>query len=145
VGFGYIGMTHNGSGNVPVTGESWNWIFEGARRVFTPVPDLIVTNLGTNDGTANIVPQMTGLLNNLLASCTGARIAVLRPFNGAQAANLQAAIAGCADPAAVTYVDTTGFYDPTYGGSLHPAGPNDVDLVAPAVATALQPLLMHRR
>ena len=110
-------------------------------RNFTPCPDLIVTNEGTNDGTTDITALFTEVLNNLTTVCPKSPIAVLRPFNGAQAANLQAAIAASAHPSSATYIDTNGFYDQSFGGALHPTGPNDVAKVAPRIAARLRPLL----
>jgi hypothetical protein len=54
---------------------------------------------------------------------------------------MQAACAGCSNPSLCHFIDTTGFYNLTYGGSLHPTGPNDVARIAPQVAAALRPLL----
>jgi hypothetical protein len=87
---------------------------------------------------------MTGVLNAILAACSGSVIVVLRPFNGSQAANLQAAIAACSNPAGCHYVDTTGIFNPAYGidtMGLHPSGPNDLGLIAPQLASVLRPLL----
>ncbi len=144
IGFGATGLSRGGSGNVPPTGASFGWYFAGSPRGFTPAPDLIVLNIGTNDGGTDTVAAGTALLNALLAACPAAPIGVLRPFNGAQAANLLAAIAGCAAPARVHYVDTTGFFDVSVGADsmkLHPSGANDVGRIAPQVAAALRPLL----
>jgi len=144
VAFGASGLSRGGSGNVPPTGQSWNLHFEGAPRAFKPIPDLIVTNLGTNDGSVNIVPQMTALLNDLIATCPGRPIAVLRPFNGGQASNLQLAIAACTQPSTCHYIDTTNFFNLQLGTDsmkLHPSGPNSIARIGPAVATTLRPLL----
>ena len=144
VGFGATGVSTGGSGNVPALPSSYNLLYSGVSRSFSPVPDMVLFNEGTNDGGANIVAAMTGVLNGILTACPGAVIAVLRPFNGSQAANLQAAIAACGTPAACHYVDTTGFFNPAYGIdslSLHPSGPNDLGLIAPQLAGVLRPLL----
>lgn len=141
VGFGATGLSLGGSGNVPALVETWDQLWDGIARSFDPAPDLIVLNEGTNDGTTNIVAPMIQVLNSLLAACPLTPIAVLRPFNGTEASNLQAAVEGCNEPARVYYVDTTGFYDETYGGDLHPRGPNDIGRIAPQVASALRPIL----
>ena len=142
VGFGATGLSRGGSGGVPALGVSWNQLWEGVPRVFEPRPDLIVFNEGTNDGANNITLAMAAVLSSLMAACPGTPIVVLRPFNGnAQAANLQAACAASAQPALCHYVSTEGFYNTTYGGGLHPTGPNDVGLVAPAIANAVRPIL----
>jgi hypothetical protein len=144
VGFGAQGLAGAGSGNVPVLGTSWNLLYAGTSRSFTPLPDLIVINIGTNDGATNTVAAMTALLNNLITTCPGKPIAVLRPFNGSQAANLQAAIAACSTPGQCIYINTTGMFSATYGTdsiNLHPAGPNNVTRIAPQLATSLRPLV----
>ena len=143
VGFGATGLSRGGSGGVPALGVSWNQQWAGVPRSFSPQPDLIIFNEGTNDGTTNIVAAMAAVLNDVTAACPGTPIAVLRPFNGAQAANLQAAIAASAQPNASTYIDTTGFYDEKFGGALHPTGPNDLAKVAPRIAAAVRPLLLR--
>ncbi len=97
---------------------------------------------GTNDGGNNITANMIIVLNNLMAACPGTPIIVLRPFNGnAQAANLQASCAGSATPALCHYISTDGFYNTSYGGALHPTGPNDTGRVAPAIANAVRGIL----
>jgi lysophospholipase L1-like esterase len=144
VGFGGSGLSVTGSGNVPVLGTSYSLLYSGAARSFSPAPDMVVFNEGTNDGSTNIVAAMTGVLNGIIAACPGAIIVVLRPFNGNRASNLQAAIAACNNPPACHYVDTTGFFNTAYGAdsmNLHPSGPNDVGLIAPQIAAQLKPLL----
>ena len=144
VGFGGSGLSVTGSGGVPVLGSSYSLLYAGQARSFAKPPDLIVINIGTNDGSTNTVAAMQGVLNGLITACPGKPIAVLRPFNGNQAANLQTAISGCGNPTACTYVDTTGFFNTAYGAdslNLHPSGPNDVTHIAPQVAAALRPLL----
>jgi hypothetical protein len=79
------------------------------------------------------------VLNGLMAACPGTPLVVLRPFNGQlQEANLQASCAGSVNPALCHYTSTEGFYNTSFGGALHPTGPNDVGRVAPAVANAVR-------
>ena len=144
VGFGAQGLAVTGSGNVPVVGTSWNFIYAGAARHFSQQPDLVVINIGTNDGGASTAVAMKNLLNGIISACPGKPIVVLRPFNGAQAANLQAAIAACNDPAQCRYVDTAGMFNVAYGADslgLHPSGPNNVARIAPQIAAAINPVL----
>jgi lysophospholipase L1-like esterase len=145
VGFGASGIAAWGSGNVPALPSSYALLYQGAARSFLPTPALVVFNEGTNDGTANTVAGMTSVLNGVIAACPGAVIAVLRPFNGNQAANLQAAIAGCVNPSVCHYIDTTGVFDTTKGSDslyLHPSGTNNLGLIAPNLAALLRPLLV---
>ena len=144
VGFGAQGLSTGGSGNVPPLGAAWNLLYANTPRSFTPMPDLIILNIGTNDGTANTIAAMTSLLDALIQTCPTTPIAILRPFNGNQAANLQTAIAACANPTRCHYTATAEFFSPAYGAdtiALHPAGPNNTARIAPQIATALRPLL----
>jgi hypothetical protein len=144
VGFGATGLSVSGSGNVPAPPSSYALLRQGVARQFTPVPDLVLVNIGTNDGSANTVAAMVTVLNGILSACPGTTVAVLRPFNGNQAANLQAAIAACANPAACRGIDTTGMFDTTRGSDslgLHPTVANNLALIAPALAAKLRPLV----
>ena len=139
VGFGATGLSRGGSGGVPALGVSYNQLWEGVPRSFTPRPDLVILNEGTNDGATNITAAYTAVLAGIVAAAPGTPIAVLLPFNGAEAACLQAAVAACGAPC--HYIDTTGFYNQSLGGALHPTGPNDVARLAPQIAAKLRPLL----
>ena len=150
VGFGYNALTHPGSGGVPPLGEAWNQLWESVPRSFTtPRPDLIVLNEGTNDGCdvtgpgcvgTDISVPLAAVLNDLSGACPGIPIAVLLPFNGGQAGHILAVIKQVDSPH-IHFINTTGFYDLHYGGSLHPTGPNDVARIAPQIARRLRPLL----
>ena len=144
VGFGATGLTLAGSGNVPALPSSWNYLYAGVSRSFSPAPDAVIFNIGQNDGTTNTVAIMTALLNSVLAACPTAQVIVLRPFNGNQAANLQAAIAASSAPGRCFYIDTTGFFNTAYGSdslNVHPSGPNNIGIIAPQIAAAIKPIL----
>ena len=144
VGFGATGLTVAGSGNVPALPSSWNLLYAGVSRSFSPAPDAVIFNIGQNDGATNTVAAMTALLNGVLTSCPAAQVIVLRPFSGNQAANLQAAIAACSAPGRCFYVDTTGFFNTAYGSdslNVHPSGPNNIGIIAPQIAAAIKPIL----
>ena len=113
----------------------------GASLACLPRPDLVVFNEGTNDGANDITAAFAAVLDDVLTACPGTPIAVLLPFNGAQRAHLVAAIAACANPSRVHFIDTAGFYNTSFGGGLHPTGPNDVARVAPQIAAQLRPLI----
>ena len=140
VGFGATGLSRGGSGGVPALGESWDELWDGVPRSFNPRPDLILFNEGTNDGSNNITAAFGVVISGLMAECPGTPIVVMLPFNGAELSSLQAAVANANSPL-VTFLDTTGFYDETYGGGLHPTGPNDVARLAPQIANKLRPIL----
>jgi lysophospholipase L1-like esterase len=146
VGFGAQGVTNPGNGNVPAMSTSYNLLFQGVARVFTPAPDLIVINQGTNDaGTsvpvATFKTALTALVNNLLAATpTATLIAVMLPFNAAYGlAAFQAAAALCATPKRVTVIDTTGWWaSADSSDALHPYGYTSVSQLAPRTAAALR-------
>ena len=147
VGFGGAGLTHGGSGGVPALGESIGLVMAGAARRLEPAPDLVVLNYGTNDrlaAPAAVEAAMRRVLGGLLAATPGGTaVAVLRPFNGTQAAALQQAVTAVGSPR-VTWVDTAGIYDPAFGsdtGGLHPSGPNHLGRIAPPLVDLLAPLL----
>ena len=145
VGFGSTGLTVGGSGSVPALPQSYPYIMQGVARTIT-APKLIVLNEGTNDSTASsatVSSALTTVLNGLQADYPSTAIAVMRPFNGSQAAALQSGIAACNNPAMVHWIDTTNFFDAAYGSvdGLHPEGANDQAIIAPQVAAALYPIL----
>lgn len=143
VGFGFIGVHHVGNGGVPVVQESIaNLWSSGPARTFTGY-DLIVVNIGTNDGdatTATFVAGYVTLLNTLLATSGTATVVAMRPFNGARAAEIQTAIGQCAAPGRVIYLDTTGFFTADSGDGVHPYG-IAAQQIAPAVAQQLRAVL----
>jgi len=144
VGFGATGAGQGGSGGVPALPISYNQLWDGVPRVFSPRPDLIVLNEGTNDSN-NITAALVTVVDGLMAACPGTPIALLLPFDGAQAACLQQACEWSANPALCHFIDTSGFLNKTLGIdaplNLHPTGPNDVARIAPQVAARLRPLL----
>jgi len=81
VGFGATGTTHGGSGGVPALPVTWNQLWDGEPRVFSPPPDLVIYNEGTNDGssiTATLLQVVKGIAN----VAPMARQLLLLPFNG---------------------------------------------------------------
>jgi len=143
VGYGRQGLAIDGQGNVPAFGITWPSLFNGVARDFdTSPPDLIVINQGTNDS-GDITAPYTAVLNAMLAAIPETtQIAVMRPLGGYHAAQIQAARAACTDPSRVTYIDTTGWWDPTDSSDgLHPYGYTNVARTSPLLADALRPLL----
>lgn len=141
VGFGAQGWLVGGQGGVPALPAAYTslWGSGPSRSFTTPAPDVIVINMGENDGTNDTTATVTSFLNALLTAAPSAKIAVMRPFSGAQAAHLQAAIAACSSPGRVTYVDTSGWW--TSGDSFdgqHPTGYVDQATLGPKLANALR-------
>jgi lysophospholipase L1-like esterase len=113
VGFGRLGLSINANGGVPPALHSFPWIYAGA-PVDGPAPDIVVVNLGTNDGT-RVSGEVFGslyraYLEAIRKAYPGAWILCLRPFNGAHAAVIESAVSGLGD-AKIRYVDTAGWID----------------------------------
>jgi len=145
VGFGGTGLTHAGVGGVPATPSTYNFLWAGQARIFSPPPDLIVINIGTNDSTSDpavFQAAYVTLLNGLQSYCPLAQIAVMRPFSGAQWSACQAAAALCTNPGFVRLIDTTGFFNTAESvDGIHPLGVANINEIAPQVANALRPIL----
>jgi lysophospholipase L1-like esterase len=147
VAFGGSGLTVIGEGNVPVLATSYNLIMAGVTRSFTPTPDMIILNEGSNDGSAlaaTVQAALVTVLNDLLgATPSTTKIVVLQTFGNYQTAALQAAITQV-NNSRVYWIPTTGFFNTTYGEDstgYHPTGANDLAMIGPQVANAVIPLL----
>jgi chitodextrinase len=149
VGFGATGFSKSGSGGVPGLTSSYNYLYSGVARSFTPAPDFIVLMEGTNEP-GDITAAATTVLNGLLAATPGTtKIVVLRPFDGVASGNgtvhatqLQNAIAACTAPSRVTYVNTAGWFTTANASdSLHPYGVENITHIAPLAANAIRSAL----
>lgn len=146
VGFGGTGLVTAGSGNVPALTSTYALVYPGQPRAFTPAPDMIVINHGTNDGSNDTSSALLAVLSGLLgATPVTTKIVVMRPFNGTlQATNIQTAVAAVSKTGRVFYLDTAGFLSNSYGIdsiNLHPKGANDLGIIGPVLAGKLFPLL----
>jgi lysophospholipase L1-like esterase len=113
VGFGRLGLLIGGNGGVPVANDAFNWIYKDVPRDEWQA-DLVVVNQGTNDGgasAASFQPAYATYLSTIRTGYPGAKIAAMRPFNGAHAAEIKTAVDArrTAGDSRVYYVDTTGW------------------------------------
>lgn len=120
VGFGATGLAHGGSGGAPAALDSFNFFHAECPRD-TWQPDVVVVNQGTNDGgmpAKAYQPLYARYLALIRAAYPKAKIAALRPFCGAQADSIKAAVDAChaAGDTKIFYIDTTGWYQ----GDVHP-------------------------
>lgn len=147
VGFGGQGIVASGAGSVPAITSTYANIYSGVSRSFSPMPDYICVNVGTNDGTSDTTSAMTTLLNGLISATTTTKIVVLRPFNGtSQSTYIQAAISACSDPSRVTYINTAGWFVTANSfDSLHPNGFENLSNLAHRVANAIRPIAAPQR
>jgi lysophospholipase L1-like esterase len=125
VGFGATGLQHGGSGGAVGALHSFNFFYADCPRD-TWQPDVVVINQGTNDGgmpAKDYQPLYARYLAMIRAAYPKAKIAAMRPFNGAQAAAIKAAVDAAADPN-IVYIDTTDWYT----GPLHPTADGSAPL-----------------
>ncbi len=139
VGFGSQGISDTGNGNVPNLRNSWDLLYAGQSRTFTPEPDYCIWLQGYNDGTSNTQADGIAALNGMLTAMPSTQFVLFRPLDGTnQAANLQAIAAGCSDPSRVRYISTAGFWSsPESPDALHPYGWADMANIAPRMAAAI--------
>ena len=125
VGFGAQGITHGGSGGTASAPDTFNFFYKGCPRDDWQ-PDLVVINHGTNDGGApssHFRPLYAKYLEQIRSAYPKAKIAAMRPFNGAHAADILAEVkarneSGDAD---VFFIDSTGWLGKTdFTDGLHP-------------------------
>lgn len=145
IGVGALGFTTGGAGGVPTFPNSWNLQFLNTPRDFSTPPDYCLWVHGYNDNTTDIVSVGIATLNAQLAAMPGTKFFIFRPFTGRQAANLQAIVAGCNNPARAAYIDTTGFVAMTLNvdspDGTHPYGWANVAKIAPGMANAIKTLI----
>jgi lysophospholipase L1-like esterase len=113
VGFGRQGLLIGGNGGVPPANDAFNWIYQGVARDDWQ-PDVVVINQGTNDGGASATAFRTAyttFIGTILAAYPSAKLAAMRPFGGAHAAEIKAEVDArrAAGTTRVSYVDTTGW------------------------------------
>jgi len=125
VGFGRQGLLIGGNGGVPTANDAFNFIYQGVPRDAWQ-PDLVTINQGTNDGgaaAADFRAAYTAFVTTIRAAYPDAKIAAMRPFNGAHAAEIQAEVTArnAAGDARVYYIDTTGWLVAAdFTDGLHP-------------------------
>jgi lysophospholipase L1-like esterase len=125
VGFGAQGLTHGGSGGTLAAPEAFNFFYKTCPRDDWQA-DLVVINQGTNDGHAKpeqFRPLYRKLLDEIRQAYPKAKIAALRPFNGAHADDIAAEVKASNDSgdANVFYIDTAGWLsNGDFTDGLHP-------------------------
>ena len=111
VGFGRQGIIRTGNGNVPVAAESFGWNYGGSPDDPAFVPQVVVVNQGTNDGSipsAQFEPAYRAYIAEIHARDRKATIFCLRPFGGYHADDIRQAVEELHDPG-IVYVDTSGW------------------------------------
>lgn len=147
VGFGGVGITDPGNGNVPKIATSLPSLFSGQTRDMTAKPDFVVFNVGTNDTPqtdADVTADTITMLNWAISNTdTTAPIVVMAGWLQRKASAIIAGIAGCSAPSRVTYVDTTGWWSTADASdALHPYGYINTSDLAPRVASTVKGLMV---
>jgi lysophospholipase L1-like esterase len=126
VGFGYQGLLKAGDGGVPPANDSFPWVYKDAPRDDWQA-DMVVINQGTNDSTQPATAfksAYTTFVATIRKAYPNAKILALRPFSGAQEAQIKAVVSAsnAAGDSRVYYVDTSGWLTPgsDFSDSLHP-------------------------
>jgi lysophospholipase L1-like esterase len=136
VGFGATGLTQGGTGGVPALGSTYNYIMSGVARVFTPQPDFILLNEGTNDDSATsttYIANYTTILNALHSVAPNATIMLIVPFNQHRITEIATLVSTFASSKVVS-VQTSGFFDNTDSfDGIHPYGAESAGRIAPAL------------
>lgn len=103
VSFSGQGWTVAGSSGSPAFPSSWNFYSSGVSRLYSgklsPMPNFVMANEGTNDGSTNIQSTVISTLASIRSAVnTATPIVLMTPFNGNQASNLAYAALGSGDP-----------------------------------------------
>jgi lysophospholipase L1-like esterase len=140
VGFGATGVTTGGSGGVPALPSSYNYVYSGAPRTFSPAPDLVIYNEGTNDS-GSITSGLETVIEGILAAAPSSKHLILVPFDQTHVSDIQAAVAGIGS-ANVIYEPTSGWFNPTDSSDgLHPYGYSHLGFIAPRLFPVVENLL----
>lgn len=109
------------------------------------IPNVVVINLGTNDGLLHVPPKLfeqnyRGFLQQIREKYPNTVVAAMRPVNGAYAEQIAAAVAGTSeDDDHIHYIDTTGWLTP--GSDFAPDGYHPSDEGQRKIAARLTPIL----
>jgi hypothetical protein len=147
VGFGGSGLTVSGSGGVPPMPQSFDFIYSGVPRTFASKPNVIFIEETANDDANNTQAALIEVFNGLIAKNPQARLIITPSFSinsvyWVQKTYIQAAIAACSHPAAVTYADGTSIWIPAESSDgTHPFGTQSFNVIAPWVAAQINKAL----
>lgn len=146
VGFGGLGLVNPGIGNVPPAPDSFKELWAGSPRNFTPAPDLVLVNLGTNDAKVDVTQATTRLLSRLLATTPpSTRVGVIYPWIGTGQKQLAAAVAATNQSGRISIIDSTGWWKPADSSDgVHPLGHANTESLSPRVADAARALIQGR-
>jgi lysophospholipase L1-like esterase len=146
-GMSWLRPSHSG---IPPLPESWRLHWAGHPRAFTPAPDLVIVNMGTNDGTRDTSAAVTSWLRDV-RHAAGPRVPIflLIPFGqqnkeplsrGARSANDPLVHLIDCGPEAATGLNKYREASAASFDGLHPSAATHASL-ARLLAAKLKPLL----
>jgi lysophospholipase L1-like esterase len=95
-GMSWLRPSHSG---LPPLPESWAFHYSGHPRQFTPAPDYVIVNMGTNDGKRDTTAAVERWLRDVRAAIPSpAKIVVIIPFGQMNRDFLTRAVNNVADP-----------------------------------------------
>ncbi len=142
VGFGRQGLLIGGNGGVPTANDAFNFFYAGVPRDDWQ-PDLVVINQGTNDGGASandFAPAYGTFLDTIRSAYPDAKIAAMRPFNGAHAGEIEGEVntRRNAGDERFFFIDTSGWLsNADYTDGVHP-NEQGSQKAAEALASAIE-------
>ena len=121
MGYGCLGLTRGGAGNVPLAEKAYPYYSEGY-PIHEQKAAIIVVNLGTNDRNSDadyFIQKYIDFLYVVRMRNPEAKIVALTPFSGCLATEIQVAVEAynAEKDDRVGYVNATGWIDPE---PLHP-------------------------
>ncbi len=142
VAFGGSGMDVTNSDGVPPLAQSYNYLWGGQARAFTPPPTTVIYLEGQNDadGDTAVTTGLRTVITALLTSAPSSVHVVLAPLSGRNHATTQAAVAGGGYTAAqARWIDTTAWINNTTDTTdgLHPTATAHRTRIAPDVIQAV--------
>jgi lysophospholipase L1-like esterase len=140
VAFGETGVTVGGSGGAPALPSSYNFVYSGAPRTFSPAPDLVIYNEGTNDS-GSITPGLETVVDGIIAHAPNSKHLILVPFNQTHISDIQSTVTAIGS-ANVSYQGTSGWFNTADSSDgMHPYGYSHLGFIAPQLFPAVEHLL----
>jgi hypothetical protein len=139
VAFGGTGVITAGSGGVPALTTSYNLMYSGVSRTFSPAPDLVIYLEGRND-VGSITSGLVTVMNGVLAAAPASKQLVMVPFAGTHSSEITAAVASVGSQA--TALSTTGWWNTADSSDgIHPYDYAHLGLIAPMLFPSVESLL----
>jgi hypothetical protein len=91
IGSGGMSWLRPSHSNIPPLPESWRWHKKGYARQGRPAPDMVIVNIGANDGVRDTSPAVNQRLREVREQFPKAKIVLLIPFGRQNKSELMSA------------------------------------------------------